>query len=69
MVTIIDRFHCTYCCSVVYIQVWNSNTGVPQVKFEGIIESREEDSILCINLSADNSRLIGSSTSGLVMVR
>lgn len=49
------------------LQIWNSNTGVPQLRCEGIIQS-EADSILCLNLSEDNSRLIASTTSGLVMV-
>lgn len=48
-------------------QIWNSNTGVPQLQCEGVIQS-EADSILCLNLSEDNSRLIASTTSGLVMV-
>lgn len=48
-------------------QIWNSNTGVPQLRCEGIIQS-EADSILCLNLSEENSRLIASTTSGLVMV-
>ncbi len=40
---------------------------MPKLRLEGIINSGDH-SILCINLSEDNGRLVGSATSGLVMV-
>jgi len=49
------------------VLIWNSNTGVPQLQCVGIVQS-EAYSILCISISEDNSRLVASATSGLVMV-
>lgn len=52
---------------LLYVQIWSSDTGVPKLRLESIIDS-DRHSILCINLSEDNKRLVGSATSGLVMV-
>lgn len=50
-------------------QVWNSNTGVVQSVFNtATIIDPKKDNILCINLSADNKRLVASATNGLVVV-
>ena len=49
-------------------QIWSSATGIPQLHCRGIIHSKG-DSILCVNLSEDNSRVAASATSGMIMVR
>lgn len=51
------------------VQLWDSNTGLSKRNCEGITDDKGVESILCINLSEDNKRLIASATSGLVMVR
>ena len=47
-------------------QIWSSETGVPIMRCEGIVSC--EESILCVNLSEDNKRLVASNSVGLVMV-
>ena len=59
MVATIETFH--------FIQIWNINNGQSVLKLQGIEESKKL-SILCINLSEENNRLIASATSGLVVV-
>ena len=51
-----------------HIQIWSSATGVPQLHCQGIIQSKD-DSILCVNLSEDNTRVVASATSGMIAVR
>ena len=48
-------------------QVWNIASGQTCLSLQGIVDPKDH-SILCINLSKDNSRLIASATSGLVVV-
>ena len=46
--------------------MWHAETGREEMLCEGIAGS--EDSVLCLNLSQNNDRLVASNSAGLVMV-
>lgn len=55
------------CNLVLLAQVWHCENGEVVMLCEGIV-SCEESVVLCLNLSQDNSRLVASNSTGLVMV-
>ena len=50
------------------LQVWDSSTGDKLFRCDGISDNSQE-SILCVNISGDNTRLIASASNGRIAVR